>query len=230
LSVVDQDKHRSTISPFDSNDPNYFWITRNIDFTQWESADNPRALFLSAPDGRGTTELCSHTIDLTKKESNCTVLYFFCSSAKQLWYSTVLIHTVLCQIVCGSSDGNSNSIAASFLNTLIGGHIQRSSDIREDDPLDETVRKILDAPDDELLEALVEVIKKAGIQELSIIVDGLQENTGIASGLFEALRKATPKSTFLLTSQHPLERTPYGMTSIEYGKERKGLHACHSSS
>jgi hypothetical protein len=91
------------------------------------------------------------------------------------------------------------------------------------------VRKILDAPDSELLEALAEAIKDAGIQELSIIIDGLRENTGIASRLFEFLREATPKSRFLLTSQHPLERTPYGMTSVEYDKERKGLHACHSS-
>ena len=213
--------------PFDFNNPIFFWITRNIDFTKWESADTPRALLLSASDGHGTTEFCSHTIDLAKKKSNCTVLYFFCSSAKQPRRSAILIHTLLRQIVGGSSDGNSSSIAAAFLNTLIGGHIQRSSDIREDDPLDETVRKILDAPDDELLEALAEAIKKAGIQELSIIVDGLDENT--TSGLFGVLRRATPKSTFLLASQHPLEPTPYGMTYIEYDKERKGLHTCHSS-
>jgi len=157
------------------------------------------------------------------------VLYFFCSSAKQARCSTILIHTLLCQIVGGSSDGTSNSIAAVFLSALVGGHIQRSSDIREDDPPNETVRKILDAPDDELLEALVEAIRKAGIREFSIIVDGLEETTGIASGLFGVLRKLTPKSTFLLTSEHPLERTPYGMTYIEYDKERKGLHTCHSS-
>jgi len=217
------------MSPFDFNNPIFFWITRNIDFRKWESADTPRALFLSASDGHGMTEFCSHTIDLAKKESNCTVLYFFCTSAKQPRCSTILIHTLLRQIVGGSSDGNSNSIAAVFLNTLIGGHIQRSSDIREDDPLDETVRKILDAPDDELLDALMEAIGKAGIQEFSIIVDSLGVNTGIASGLFEVLRKATRKSTFLLTSQHPLETTPYGMTYIEYDKERKGLHTSHPS-
>ena len=155
------------------------------------------------------------------------MLYFFCSSAKRHRRSTILTHTLLRQIVGGSSDENSNSIAAAFLNTLIGGHIHRSSDIREDDPLDETVRKILAAPDDELLEALVEAVGEAGIQEFSIIVDGLDENT--ASGLFGILRNAAPKSTFLLTGQHPLETIPYGMTYIEYDKERKGLHTCHSS-
>jgi hypothetical protein len=232
LSVVDQDQYRSTISPFDFNNPIFFWITRNIDYTKWESADTPRALFLSAPLGHGAMEMCSHTIDLAKKkgcETNGSVLYFFCSSAPQSQRWTTLIHTLLCQIICGSSDGKTNSIVAGFLNTLTGRHIKRSPDIREDDPLDETVRKILDAPDSELLEALAEAIKKAGVQDLSIIVDGLQENTSVVSGLFELLWEAAPKSTILLTNRHPIERTPYGMTSIEYDKERKGLHACHSS-
>ena len=232
LSVVDQDQYRSTMPPFDFNNPNFFWITKNIDFAQWESVDTPRALFLSAPFGHGTTEVCSQIIELAKKkarETNGAALYFFCSSAPQSRRSATLIHTLLCQIICSSSDGRTNSIAAGFLNALIGGHYQRSPDIREDDSVDETVRKLLDAPDSELLEALAEAIKKAGIQELSIIVDGLQENTGVASGIFELLSEASPKSKLLLTSQHPLERTPYGMASIEYGKERKGIHACHSS-
>jgi len=232
LSVVDQDQYRSKMSPFDFNNPKFFWITKNIDFTQWESVDAPRALFLSAPFGHGTMEVCSQIINLAKKkarETNGSVLYFFCSSTPQSRRSVTLIHTLLRQIICSSSDGRTNSIAAGFLNTLIGGHYQRSPNIREDDSVDETVRKLLDAPDSELLEALAEAIKEAGIKELSIIVDGLQENTGIAFGLFELLREATPKSKLLLTSQHPLKRTPYGMTSIEYDKERKGIHACDSS-
>lgn len=232
LSVVDQDQYRSTMPPFDFNNPNFFWITKNIDFAQWESVDTPRALFLSAPFGHGTTEVCSQIIELAKKkarETNGAALYFFCSSAPQSQGSTTLIHSLLYQIIHSSSDEKTNPIAAGFLNCLIRGHIRRESDIRENDPLDENVRKILDAPHNELLEALVEAIKKAGIQELSIIVDGLQENNSIVSMLFELLREAIPKSTYLLTSQHPLERTPNGMTVIEYDKERNGLHACHSS-
>jgi len=232
LSVIDQDQYLSTMLLFDFNNPSFFWITRNVDFEQWKSAGTSRGLFLRAPHGHGRMEICLHTIELAKQkacETNGTVLYFFCSSAPQSQGSTTLIHSLLYQIIHSSSDEKTNPIAAGFLNCLIRGHIRRESDIRENDPLDENVRKILDAPHNELLEALVEAIKKAGIQELSIIVDGLQENNSIVSMLFELLREAIPKSTYLLTSQHPLERTPNGMTVIEYDKERNGLHACHSS-
>jgi len=89
------------------------------------------------------------------------------------------------------------------------------------------VQKILIASDSELIEALVEAIKKSGIQELSIIVDDLQENEGRL--LFE-LREATPKSEVLLTTQHPFGEIPHGVTYIEYDKERKGLHVRYSPS
>ena len=131
------------------------------------------------------------------------------------------------QVVC-SSDGKANSIAAAFLSALVDGHFQRSQgqDFREDDPLDKTVQKILSAPDDELLEALAGAIKESGIQELSVIVDGLQEN--IVWLLFELIREATPKSEVLLTTRHPFGEIPHRVTYIEYDKERKGLHVRHS--
>jgi len=174
-------------------------------------------------------EICRHIIDLAKE--NGAVLYFFCSSATKSRRSSILIHTLLHQVVC-SSDGKANSIAAAFLSTLVGGHFQRSQgfqrlqDFRVDDHLDDTVRKILSAPDNELIEALAEAIKESGIQELSVIVDGLQEN--IVCSLFELISEVTPKSEFLLTTRHPFGEIPHGVTYIEYDKERKGLHVRHS--
>jgi len=229
LSVVDQDKHRSTISPLNSSVPDFFWITRNIDFAQWKSADTPQALLLSAPHGHGTMEFCSHIIGRAKEKAsrtNGSVLYFFCASATKFQRSPALIHTLLHQVVCCSSGGKANSIAVAFLNALVDGHFQRSHDFRKDDPLQETVQKILSAPDNELIVALVEAIKKSGIQELLLIVDSLQEN--IVCSLFELIMEATPKSKVLLTTQHPFGEIPRRVTYIEYGKERKGLHICHS--
>jgi len=230
LTVVGQDEYRSKISPFDSNEPNSFWITRNIDFAQWKSADPPRALLLSAPYGYGTMEFCSHIIGRAKEKAsrtNGSVLYFFCSSAKKSRRSTNLIHTLLHQVIFCSNDGKSNSIAAAFLNALVDGH--QLQDFREDDTPEKTVQKLLSAPANELIEALAEAIKKSGIQELSIIVDGLQEN--IVCLLFELIREATPKSKVLLTTRHPLGEIPHRVTYIEYDKydkERKGLHVRHS--
>jgi len=88
------------------------------------------------------------------------------------------------------------------------------------------VQKVLSAPDNELIKALAEAIKHSGIQELSITLDGLQEN--IAYSLFQLIREATPMSELLFTAQHPLGEIPPGVTYIEYDKERKGLHARHS--
>jgi hypothetical protein len=216
-------------------------MSKNIDFTQWESTNDSRALLLCAPPGHGTTEVCSHVVSVAREkasQTNGSVLYFFCSSVLKAELkaelSTILTHTLLHQIVCYSSDGKANSIAAAFLSTLLSGHFQRHSqdhfqrysrDFRVNDPLDKTVEKILNAPDKELVEALAEAIKKAGIQELSIVVDGLQVD--IACWLFKHIREATPKSEFLLTSRHPFGQIPDGMSYIEYDKERKGLHLHH---
>jgi hypothetical protein len=227
LSVADQDEYQSTISPFDWNEPKNFWITRNLDFTQLQA---PLALLLSAPHGHGTTEICSHLIDVIKKKAartNGSVLYFLCSPPTEARCSTILTHTLLSQIVCCSSAGKANPIAAAFLSTLVDGHFQqRSQNFREDDTLDTTVEKILDAPDNELIRALAEAIKKAGIQELSIIVDGLQED--IVCWLFQLIRRATSKLEALFTSRHPCGKVPDGMAYIEYDKERKGLRVRHS--
>jgi len=174
-------------------------------------------------------EYCSHIIGRAKEKAlrtNGSVLYFFGSSATGLQCLPTLIHTLLHQVVCCSSDGMANSIAAAFLNALVDGHFQRSHDFRKDDPLQETVQKILSAPDNVLIKALAEAIKNSGTQELSITVDGLQEN--ITYSLFQLIRGVTPKSEVLFTTQHPLGEIPTRVTYIEYDKERKGLHVRHS--
>ncbi|KAF8535276.1 hypothetical protein BDD12DRAFT_893473 [Trichophaea hybrida] len=224
LSVVDQDKHRSTISPFSRDEPENFWISKNIDFTQWESAHDSRALLLSAPAGHGTTDVCSHIIDLAKaSQTNSYVLYFFSSTATEARRLTVFTHTLLHQVVCCSNaEIQADSIATTFLGTLLGGHFQRRTQVfKEDDPPYTTIQKILDAPENELIEALVEAIKTVGIHDLSIIVDGLSE--GIARLVVKHGMRATRKLKALFTiDESPIYgKTLDRMTCIEYDKERK---------
>ena len=206
-----------------------------MDFTVWESSGTPRALLVSAPNGHGTQEFCRHIINRAKggaSYSDGVVLHFFGSSATKSRRSTSFIHTLLHQVVC-ARDRDTNSIAKAFLRYLVDGRFQRLSNLqtphnfREDDSLDDTVQKILVAPDNELVEALAEAIQQAGIQELSLIVDGTSED--MACSLFEQIREATPKSEVLLTSQYPFGNIPQGMTYIEHDKERKGLHFHHST-
>jgi len=227
LLSVDQNQLRSTISHHDLNEPKFYWITRNIEFTQWESANDSRALFLSAPPGHGVTEVCLHVMSLAKENSSQTkgsVLHFFCSSATESRPSTVLTHTLLHQIVCSANAGKADSIAAAFLNSLLGAHFRlHKQDFKEDDPLDTTMRKILNAPDNVLIEALAEAIKQAGFQELMIVVDGLWGD--IAHWLVKYIMQATPKLKALLTSRQNIDgKIPDEMQFIEYDKERQGLH------
>ena len=83
------------------------------------------------------------------------------------------------------------------------------------------ISKILRAPDNELIEALVEAIKTAGTQQLSIICDGLWD---IAYPLVDQVMEATPRLKALVTSRQKAGEIPKEFFCIEYDKERKGLH------
>jgi len=233
LSVADQDKHRSTISRLDWNEPKYFWITKNHDFTQWESNKSSQAFWLSGPDHCGMTEVSSHIIAAKERavQPNSSVLYFFCSTATTTRgsISTVFAHTLLHQIVRSSSADKAKPIATTFLKSLLGENLLRFKGNLSPSTLVET---ILDAPDRELHRALLEAIKKADIQELLVIIDGIditaQEEVVFVQNIYSLVRHTmhtSPKSKALITSsqnsdlQNTLGRLPY----IEYDKERKGL-------
>lgn len=83
------------------------------------------------------------------------------------------------------------------------------------------ISKILHAPDKELIEALVEAIKTARTQELSIIFDGLWD---IVYPLVDQVMEATPRLKALVTSREKAGEIPKDMFCIEYDKERRGLH------
>ncbi|KAF8534859.1 hypothetical protein BDD12DRAFT_385029 [Trichophaea hybrida] len=95
--------------------------------------------------------------------------------------------------------------------------MQTTEVFSEDDNLDTTIEKILHAPDEVYIEALVEAIKKAGIEELTIVVDGLSED--IAELFDQHSRQATRKLKCLFK----IDKSPkYGeLTYIEYDKERQ---------
>ena len=192
-------------------------------------------------------EVSSHIIEATKEKAiqpNSSVLYFFCSTATRAQGSiaTVFAHTLLHQIVCSSSADKAKSIATTFLRSLLGEHIRqrrRLSRFKENDSLSTSVKTILDVPDNELHRALVEAIRTAEIQELSIIVDGV-DITSPGGGVFvqniyflvKDMLVTDPKFNVILTSiqnadlQNTLGRLP--CTSIEYDKERKGMPICYS--
>jgi hypothetical protein len=155
--------------------------------------------------------------------------------------ATVFAHTLLHQIVYSSSAGKAKSIAATFLKSLLGEHItrRRLSHFNKNDSLSMTVQNILDVPDNELYRALVEATRITEIQELSIIIDGIDINVPEGAvfvqnfySLLQHMLYSVPKSKVLLTGiqnmdlQKPLSSLPW--VCIEYDKERKGVLICLS--
>jgi hypothetical protein len=192
-------------------------------------------------------EMSSHIIEATKDKAiqpNSSVLYFFCSTATtaQGSIATVFAHTLLHQIVCSSSADKAKSIATTFLRSLLGEHIRqrrRLSRFKENDSLSTSVKTILDVPDNDLHRALVEAIRTAEIQELSIIVDGVDITSpgGVVFvqnvySLVKHMMDIIPKKKFhtLLTcSQNSdLYKTLGSLPCIEHDQERNGLHTRHS--
>lgn len=188
---------------------------------------------LSAPPSHRTTEVCSHLIELAKEkasQTNSSVLYFFCSTVPEARRLPVFTHTILHQIVCSSNVEKADSITTAFLLTLLGRHFQQRTQVfKQDNHPDTTIQKILDAPGNLLIEALVEAVKTAGIQELSIFVDGMTED------IVRLIVKHSMRATRKLKALFTIDESPkYGnildrMMCIEYDKERKGLHIRHSA-
>jgi len=228
LHLKDQDLHISEISP-DWNVSQFYWITKNVDLADWESADS-RTLLISAPPGHGTTELCSHIIEVRKQQAlqtDSSVLYFFGSTATESMRATVFTHTLLDQIIRGVVPELADSIAIAFLTTLLGAHFQRSrgsGGIFDYSDTVDIMTKILVAQDDTLIEALAEAVKTSRIRNWFLIADGLSED--ITYFLMKYIGEATQNLKAIYTSQQRFERIPDGILYIEYDKERKGVTIC----
>jgi len=214
-------------------------MTKNIDFTQWESDENLQALWLSGLDQRGMRVVSSHIIGAAKKKAhkpNGFVLYFFCSTATEARGSiaTVFAHTLLHQIICSSSDNKAKAIVVAFLKSLLEAHSQRQrlSRFKKSDSLSKSIEILLNVPDNELHRALVEASRTAGIQELWIIIDGIdiitpEDNVFVQNVycIVKHMMDSIPKLKALLTSsqnsniQNILGRLP----CIEQDRERQGL-------
>jgi len=190
-------------------------------------------------------EVSSHIVGVAKEKarsSNSIVLYFFSSTATKGRSSiaTVFAHTLFHQIVTSSNTVKAKSITGAFLKSLLGEHIRRRpSCFEENDTPLTLLENILDAPDDELRRALAEATSTAEIQELSIIIDGidatLPEGIVFAHTIYSLVKHivhANPKFKVLLTSiQNTTLQNTLGMlpcTYIQYDKERIGLHIHYS--
>jgi ankyrin repeat domain-containing protein 50 len=240
LSVLDQDEHISVIPHSDRDHPMFYWIFRNKDFSQWNSAECSRVLWLSSLPERNIDQVSSYVVHQEKETALKTdrfVLYFFCSSAIRRRSSAVnLIHTLLKQIVYCSPIDKRIPVIRNFLRSLLeqmkAGPDSKTRNPDKECSLDENIKKILNAPVNELFTALCTVLDDQEQRGLSLIVDGLdkvehQRDECIRGvrAFIEHLQQRVSKVKILLTSQ-PLAKIRElfnGMPCIEYDRERKGL-------
>ncbi|KAF8540115.1 hypothetical protein BDD12DRAFT_777518, partial [Trichophaea hybrida] len=233
LSAVDQKTYESTIQPLDRELPEFYWIFKNCDFIQWESGVAP-VLWLSGPTDRNINQVSSHIVRLAMdaiSESPHFVLYFFCSTIVRRRSSvTVLIHTLLYQFICYLPRDRRRAIIKAFLRTLLDSiFIREPSRFKDEDCVD-TVKKILDASNSELWDALKAALDAEPERKLTIIIDGLDrvedQKPEFIRGLrtfVEYLLERPLKPKALLTSrpQDDVRDILDNLLCIEHDKERK---------
>jgi hypothetical protein len=215
LPVTNKDEHISPINPADAK---YYWIFRDEDFIRWKSEDHPQVLCLfGGPPGCRMTDVSCHIAS----QATGAVFYFTCSSVS----TTAFAHAILRHILTVSDNRQAKSIATTFLSTLVHKILDRDqSRLREEDPPLTTVKKVLDAWDGEILEALtkgVEEVKE--VHQTSIIIDGIHKLGKDGTQFLERFCSQpiiSPRFKVLLTCRSdPLVA---GVACIEYDKERQG--------
>jgi len=246
LSAVDQKEHMDTIPSLDCDNPEFYWVFRNVDFEEWSSATSSRVLWLSGPSQCNINQVSSYIVGREKNkalEANRFVLYFFCSTRLRRSIVAVFVHTLLKQIVCCSPADERILIVQNFLHSLLEEAFKNETSpnwkqrgFKEEDSPERSIQNILNAPANELFTALVAVLGDEQERCLSIIVDGLdkaQDQKGeFTKGIrkfVDNLHKPASEVKILLTSG-PLGEIKDlfdGIPSIEHDMERNGSSASH---
>lgn len=242
LSKLDQDEAISTIPPLDRHHQMFYWIFRNMDFTQWDSAKCSQVLWLCGPPECNLHQVASHILSQEKNKAleRCNlILYFFFSAAiKERSNVNAFLHTLLKQIVCYPPLDKGILIIRSFLYRLLKETFKdeatptwKQRGFNKEESPDENVQKILHAPANEFLTALGTVLRDEEQRGLLVVLDGLdkvEDQRGefiVAVRAFvERLQKRTSMVKILLTSRPLTEIKDIfnGLPCIEYDRERKG--------
>ncbi|KAI9774452.1 MAG: hypothetical protein M1839_001735 [Geoglossum umbratile] len=244
LSVIDQEKHKSTIPDIDPDQPEFYWIFRNSDFTQWQSCKSSQTLWLSGPSQCGINRVSSFIAENGASEGSDSILYFFCSTATREKLAemkrstaTIFIHTILAQFIGRSAPQKKLLAATAFLRALLKAHLAKlaapdtwdlPSNRRE--LVGEMMQKILDKQPSEPWDALIAALTDEVDRGLFIVIDGLDEVVhrdsefigGIHRFLSQLQQTGLKVKAFITSRPHSLIKDILaGYPNIEYDKERK---------
>ncbi|KAF8247189.1 hypothetical protein K440DRAFT_629762 [Wilcoxina mikolae CBS 423.85] len=195
LAEHDQETYKSQIPALDSDNPEYYWITRNIDFTEWLDADGSQTLWILGPPRKEIRRISLYVADAKRNASGTarSVLYFFCSAVtvdltvaskkpkKPIW--TICVQALLYQILLGLPHQEQNQAIAVFLHKTIEALIARQSaktiqswKLKDCEFPNGTIRRMLDVSSDkELWGALITVLETVRGPQRIITIDGLDQ-------------------------------------------------------
>ncbi|KAL7942864.1 ankyrin repeat-containing domain protein [Trichoderma barbatum] len=237
LPAIDQEEYSLDTPSSDCGKPEYYWIFRNTDFTDWDTGDSSRLLWLTGPPECNIRKASSFILYQEMKQSSKTprlVLYIFCSAASVKGSSiAIFIRALAHQIVSTSPQAKQISIIHKFLRNILNHTFNKLSPafIRRFSLSDSNsnIKHLLEASDDSLWAALWAIMPTEHRPEFSIIVDGIEHVRDRRSKFIRGIRtfaedlQRTSKVKILLTSGLELDTAQIldGLPHIEYDKERK---------
>jgi hypothetical protein len=241
LSIaVDQKDYRSqNITPLDRNQPEHFWVFRNMDFEEWHSTDCSQVLWLSGPPSYNLDQVSSHILDYRNDratDTGQTVLYFFLSSAvasarRPSNIDAVLIYSLLHQIVSSliAEKKSPTSAIEVFIRTLLN-QMPPSNPRWEDSSPDTVLRNILDGSavtSEQLWNALKVVMVQDHKRKFLIAIDGLHITEReiiceIRSSIAYLQERIQLKALLTNQTRTDIKEALSGLPCIEYDKERQG--------
>ena len=186
LPAVEQEVYRSRTRLSSCDQPQFYWIFKNMDFDRWQSASGSEVLWLSGPAECRISDASSHIVDLVKgkyPEAQHSVLYFFCYAApSRIPIAITFVSTVVCQLI-RCSPKLKQEITTIFLYTLLHTILEEEkfsqsevSRFNADDSVELIVKKILKVPSEAYWGALKAVADVEREKGLSIIIDGLDRS------------------------------------------------------
>ena len=247
LSAVGAAQRRPTVTSALAEQPEFYWVFKNMDFEEWVNSYSDSVLWLSGPPERRLALAASYIVELERKRGTDTpamVLYFSCSfifKVRERSIITTFVHTLLHQIIRWVKLPK-KVISAVFFHTLFDQHLQRQRNLAKAKKLPEddyhTLPKLLDANERDQIHALLSVLRVQQPTDLSIIIDGLymvvphgdqllwERFIEEISAFIANLRGSGLNVRILLTSL-PQSGALYSLRGIsghciEYDKERKG--------
>ena len=251
MPAVDQEDYKSRIKPSNCGQPEFYWIFRNMDFERWKSTEGSEVLGLSGPAERRITNASSSVVDIVKEKNPNTqhlVLYFFCSTAPlEASIAITFVNTIIHQLVSRLPE-RKEKLTTVFLRALFDTIFRGKppsdpapssfqQDVLGEASAEAVAEEILKVPSDGYWYALREAMDVVHDQELSLIVDGLDEigdqKREFAKGVHmfsRHLRERHSTTRVLLTSrpQAEMKEILSELPCIEYDKERKGSINSHS--